>query len=107
MTTLLIPGFMLDYTLWDDLLPLVPAAQPVQFAALAGGDTVEAMAAAVLAEAPPTFTLVGFSMGGYVAREMARMAPERVTALALWLGGGTAALGCLFSALRRRAPAMD
>jgi pimeloyl-ACP methyl ester carboxylesterase len=83
MTTLLIPGFMLDHTLWDDLLPLVPAAQPVQFAALAGGDTVEAMAAAVLAEAPPTFTLVGFSMGGYVAREMARMAPARVTALAL------------------------
>lgn len=83
MTTLLIPGFMLDHTLWDDVLPLLPAAQPVQFADLETGEAIETMAAAVLAKAPATFTLVGFSMGGYVAREIARMAPERVTALAL------------------------
>lgn len=83
MTTLLIPGFMLDHTLWDDVLPLLPAAQPAQFADLATGDTIETMAAAVLARAPRTFTLIGFSMGGYVAREIARMAPDRVTALAL------------------------
>jgi pimeloyl-ACP methyl ester carboxylesterase len=83
MTLLLVPGFMLDHTLWDDLLPLLPDARDVQFGDLDTGTTIDAMAAAVLAAAPPTFILLGFSMGGYVAREMARIAPERVTALAL------------------------
>lgn len=83
MATVLVPGFMLDATLWDDLLPLLPAAQPVTFADIGTGGSIEAMAASVLAAAPPAFVLVGFSMGGYVAREMARMAPERVSALAL------------------------
>jgi pimeloyl-ACP methyl ester carboxylesterase len=33
--------------------------------------------------APPTFALVGFSMGGYVAFEILRRAPEKVERLAL------------------------
>jgi pimeloyl-ACP methyl ester carboxylesterase len=41
------------------------------------------MASRVAAEAPERFALVGFSMGGYVAREIARLAPERVQALVL------------------------
>jgi pimeloyl-ACP methyl ester carboxylesterase len=41
------------------------------------------MAARALAEAPPRFALGGLSMGGYVALAMQRMAPERVTRLAL------------------------
>ena len=83
MTLLLVPGFMLDAALWDDLLPLLPAALPVQLADLRGGATIDAMAQAVLDTAPPAFILLGFSMGGYVARAIARMAPERVTALIL------------------------
>jgi len=82
MTLLLIPGFMLDDALWDDMLPFL-SAHDVRFAALGGGATIEAMAQAVLAHAPSTFVLLGFSMGGYVAREIARLAPARVTALVL------------------------
>ena len=37
----------------------------------------------MLAEAEPTFALAGFSMGGYVAQEIARIAPERIERLAL------------------------
>jgi len=37
----------------------------------------------VLAEAPPAFALAGLSMGGYVAFEIMRRAPGRVTRLAL------------------------
>jgi pimeloyl-ACP methyl ester carboxylesterase len=37
----------------------------------------------VLAKAEPTFALAGFSMGGYVAQEIARIAPERIERLAL------------------------
>lgn len=46
-------------------------------------DTIAAMAERALAEAPPRFALGGLSMGGYVALAMQRMAPERVTRLAL------------------------
>jgi pimeloyl-ACP methyl ester carboxylesterase len=46
-------------------------------------DTVEAMARRTLAAAPARFSLAGLSMGGYVALEIMRQAPERVTRLAL------------------------
>ena len=46
-------------------------------------ETIGAMADATLAAAPPTFALVGFSMGGYVAFEILRRAAERVERLAL------------------------
>jgi pimeloyl-ACP methyl ester carboxylesterase len=36
-----------------------------------------------IAEAPPRFVLIGFSLGGYVAREITRLAPDRVRALIL------------------------
>jgi len=36
-----------------------------------------------LAEAPPRFALAGHSMGGYIAFEIVRQAPERVAKLAL------------------------
>ena len=47
------------------------------------GETVGAIAQQILATAPPRFTLVGFSMGGYIAFEILRQAPQRVGRLAL------------------------
>ena len=46
-------------------------------------DSIGAMAEAALATAPPTFALAGFSMGGYIAFEIVRRAPQRVSRLAL------------------------
>jgi pimeloyl-ACP methyl ester carboxylesterase len=46
-------------------------------------DSLPAMAASMLAETPGRFALAGLSMGGYVAQEIMRQAPERVTRLAL------------------------
>jgi pimeloyl-ACP methyl ester carboxylesterase len=83
MTLVLVPGFMLDQALWDDLLPFLPPALQIHFGDLNTGDSIEAMAHAILAKAPPTLIVLGFSMGGYVAREMARLAPERVTGVIL------------------------
>jgi pimeloyl-ACP methyl ester carboxylesterase len=83
MTILLVPGYMADDTLWDDLrAPLAPFG-PLVHADLRHDTSLEALAARVLRDAPPSFILVGFSMGGYVAREIVRQAPERVEALAL------------------------
>ncbi len=52
-------------------------------ASLDGGNTITAMASRILADAPPTFALAGLSMGGIIAFEIMRQAPERVTHLAL------------------------
>lgn len=47
------------------------------------GSTMTDIAAAILRDAPPSFALAGFSLGGYIVFEMLRQAPERVTRLAL------------------------
>lgn len=46
-------------------------------------ETIEAMAARALSEAPPKFALIGHSLGGYIVLEMIRQAPERIARLAL------------------------
>ena len=46
-------------------------------------DSVRGMAEKVLAGTPPRFTLIGLSLGGYAAFEVARLAPERLERLAL------------------------
>ena len=74
---------MADETLWNDMMPALERFGPVVHADLRHDTSVEAMARRVLAAAPPDFLLVGFSMGGYVARAIARQAPERVRALVL------------------------
>jgi len=83
MPVLLVPGFMADETLWDDVAPALERFGPVVHADLRHDTSVEAMARRVLETAPPSFLLVGFSMGGDVARKIARQAPERVRALVL------------------------
>jgi pimeloyl-ACP methyl ester carboxylesterase len=74
---------MADETLWSDMTAALARFGPVVHADLRHDGSVEAMARSVLAAAPPEFLLVGFSMGGYVARAIARQAPERVRALVL------------------------
>jgi pimeloyl-ACP methyl ester carboxylesterase len=46
-------------------------------------DTMTAIAQSILHSAPPKFALAGLSMGGYVAFEIMRQAPERVLKLAI------------------------
>ncbi len=83
MSILLVPGFMADETLWRDLEAPLARFAPIHYADLRHDDSIEAMARRALESAPPSFLLVGFSMGGYVARDIARLAPERVRALVL------------------------
>jgi pimeloyl-ACP methyl ester carboxylesterase len=83
MSLLLVPGFMADETLWRDLEAPLARFAPILHADLRHDSSIEAMARRALDAAPPSFLLVGFSMGGYVARDIARLAPERVRALVL------------------------
>ena len=52
-------------------------------APLTGRNSIAGQAENVLAHAPPRFALAGLSMGGIVAMEIVRQAPERVSRLAL------------------------
>ena len=83
MSLLLVPGFMADETLWRDLEAPLARFAPLHYADLRHDSSIEAIARRALDTAPPSFLLVGFSMGGYVARDIARLAPRRVRALVL------------------------
>lgn len=77
----LLPGLICDERLWRDVIAGLHARPMV--ADLAQDDSIAAMARRTLAAAPARFALAGLSMGGYVAFEIMRQAPERVTHLAL------------------------
>lgn len=78
----LLPGMMCDARLWAPVMGAF-GRRTVIHAAITEHDTIEALAAQVLAEAPPRFALAGLSMGGIVAMEIVRQAPTRVERLAL------------------------
>ena len=78
----LLPGMMCDARLWGPVMGSF-GRRTVIHAALTERDSVEDLAAMVLAEAPPSFALAGLSMGGIVAMEIVRQAPGRVERLAL------------------------
>src|SRR5437016_9447733 len=80
---LLLPGFMLDATLWDDMHDGLAQLGHLHFGDLGQDDAIANMATRVLETAPERFILIGFSMGGYVAQAIALQAPHRVLALAL------------------------
>jgi pimeloyl-ACP methyl ester carboxylesterase len=76
-----LPGSLCDERVFADQLREID--QPCEVADLTLDDSIAAMAIRVLRAAPPRFALVGLSMGGIVASEIARLAPERVLAMAL------------------------
>ena len=81
--TVLIPGLVCTAELFAPQIPALWSHGPVTIASTLEGDTIAGMAAAILRDAPPRFALGGLSMGGYVALEILRQAPERVVKLAL------------------------
>ena len=79
----LLPGAFTDRRLFAHQLDHLGAVADVRCAELADVDTVEAMAEAILAGAPPRFALAGLSLGGSVALEIMKRARERIIQLAL------------------------
>ena len=80
---LLIPGLNCTAELWGHPVARLGAGRTVIVADHTRAETISGIAAAILAEAPARFALAGLSMGGYVAMEILRVAPERVERLAL------------------------
>ena len=90
----LCPGFMNDRGLWARMEQGLAALSRCHFADLGQDASLDAslaviarrvtvIARRVLAAAPAKFVLIGFSMGGYVAREVVEQAPLRVAGLVL------------------------
>lgn len=79
----LLPGLLCDAALWRAQVEgLAAIAEPLVID-LTKDDSLAGMARRALAAAPSSFALAGLSMGGYVAQEIMRQAPDRVTRLAL------------------------
>ena len=79
----LAPGMLCDDATWTPLVEALGADVDFVFGHYGEARGIEAMARALLDQAPARFALVGHSMGGRIAMEMARIAPERLTRLCL------------------------
>ncbi len=79
----LIPGLGDSARLYEAQIPPLWRFGPVMVADHTREHSMAALAARILADAPPRFALAGMSLGGYAALEIMRQAPERVLRLAL------------------------
>jgi pimeloyl-ACP methyl ester carboxylesterase len=87
----LLPGFLCDQTVWkQQISALSDVANPVSMEWTPEHDSILAMAEAVLRWAPERFALAGHSMGGRVAFQVYRLAPERVSKIAVLNTGSDA-----------------
>ena len=83
MPILLVPGLASSPRIFAPLAPALWRFGPVTVANHIRDASMGAIARRILAEAPPRFALAGHSMGGYIAFEIVRQAPERVAKMAL------------------------
>lgn len=78
-----LPGMMCDARLFGPQTAHFSGYRVVHHAPITAADNMQALAAEVLARAPDRFALAGLSMGGIVAMEVLRQAPDRVERIAL------------------------
>ncbi|MEO1580596.1 MAG: alpha/beta hydrolase [Pseudomonadota bacterium] len=77
----LAPGMLCDRRLFEPQIEAIEGR--VSVADLTRADSIAGMAKSLLDSAPTQFALAGLSLGGIVALECVRLAPERITHLAL------------------------
>ncbi len=82
-TLVLLPGLLCDSTLWQYQIKALEGHVQVLVADLTGHDTIPDLAKSVLSMAPERFAMAGLSMGGYVAMEIMRQEPSRITHIAM------------------------
>ncbi|MCU4654666.1 alpha/beta hydrolase [Roseibacterium sp. SDUM158016] len=79
----LLPGMMCDARLFGPQIVAFSGAREVTVGDITGASDIGGLAEDVLKNAPQHFALAGLSMGGIVAMEVIRRAPDRVARLAL------------------------
>jgi pimeloyl-ACP methyl ester carboxylesterase len=83
LPVVLVPGLNCSARLYAEQIPALWRFGPVIVADHTRDASIAAIAGQILANAPPVFALVGLSLGGYIAFEIMRQAPQRVGRLAL------------------------
>jgi pimeloyl-ACP methyl ester carboxylesterase len=78
-----LPGMMCDARLFEPQIVALSRERVVSVAPITGGERIEEIASGLLDALPRKFALAGLSMGGIVAMEILRRAPDRVTRIAL------------------------
>ncbi|WP_299207350.1 alpha/beta fold hydrolase [uncultured Tateyamaria sp.] len=78
-----LPGMMCDARLFGPQIAELSSEFSVMVSPVTRGERIEEIASGLLDELPQRFALAGLSMGGIVAMEILRRAPDRVTRLAL------------------------
>jgi pimeloyl-ACP methyl ester carboxylesterase len=100
-TLYLLPGLMCDAEVWTHQQAHLAGLARIIVPDLRGFDTLPAMAEYILKRAPDHYAVAGHSMGGRVALELWKLAPERIEKLALLeTGAGPLAKG---EAVKRQA----
>jgi len=79
----LIPGLLASARLYAEQIPQLWRLGAVTIADHTRDDSMPGIAQRILGAAPGRFALIGLSMGGYIAFEMMRQAPQRIARLAL------------------------
>jgi pimeloyl-ACP methyl ester carboxylesterase len=79
----LLPGLMCDSGVWRWQAAALAQDCELRIPPLRGFDSLRAMAESVLRDAPARFSVVGHSMGGRVAFELAQLAGERIERFAV------------------------
>ncbi|SHI77859.1 Pimeloyl-ACP methyl ester carboxylesterase [Shimia gijangensis] len=79
----LLPGMMCDARLFGPQIAELSSEFAVTIAPITHGERVEEIASGLLSVLPPKFALAGLSLGGIVAMEILRRAPDRVSRIAL------------------------
>ncbi len=79
----LLPDILCDAALFEPLMRPLAATRPVMIAPVIGADTSGAMATALLDHLPARFAVLGQGLGGVVAMDLARLAADRITRIAL------------------------
>lgn len=82
-TVYLVPGLLCDAIVWEHQHAALCADHDVRIPDLTRQSSIARMAADILADAPPRFSIAGHSMGARVALEVIAQAPERVSRIAL------------------------
>lgn len=82
-TLLLLPGLLNDGDLWREQIAALSTDADCVVGDITRGDSMQAIATQVIEHLPERFAVAGFSLGGYVAQEILRLAPQRVQRLAL------------------------
>ena len=79
----LLPGMMCDARLFGPQIAELSADMAVMVAPVTQGERIEEIASGLLDLLPKRFALAGLSMGGIVAMELLRRAPDRISRIAL------------------------